>query len=210
MKRRSLFILVIALSSLTIAVAYSTASSLDGQSPPHAVDTDGTTIPESSATQPAKPIIFSKDSKDKIYLELIPEAAFDHSKHNTDLKHTLDGKTATACVYCHHTEQPMPVAERPYLTKSERNDVLTAKLLETPGVQAVNSCRHCHFQVEEGSPKRIKYPKGTEPRDAKGEDVLTNRVAYHVKCITCHVAATSRDSTLKNPKVCVECHVKKT
>lgn len=210
MKTRSLFILVIAVGCLSIAVAYSTASSLDGQNPPHAVDTDGTTIPESSATQPAKPIIFSKDSKDPTYLELRPEAAFDHGKHNTDLKHTLDGKTATACVYCHHTEQPMPVAEHPYLTKSERSDVLTAKLLETPGAQAVNSCRHCHFQVEEESPKKIKYPKGTEPQDAKGEPVLTNRVAYHVKCITCHIAATKRDPTLKNPQGCANCHVKKT
>jgi len=67
-------------------------------------------IPESSATQPDKPFILSKDSNDPKWGELKPEAAFDHSKHNTDVKHTLDGKTATACVYCHHTEQPMPAA----------------------------------------------------------------------------------------------------
>lgn len=209
MKSRSLVILVVALSFVTVAVAYNTASSFDGQNPPHAVDTSGKTIPESSATQPDKPIILSKDSKDPIYLELRPEAAFDHSKHNTDLLHTLNGKTATACVYCHHTEQPMPVAEHPYLAKSERKEILTAKLLETAGAQAVNSCRHCHFQAEEGSPAKVKYPRGTEPQDAKGEAVLTNRVAYHVKCISCHMAATKRDPKLKGPQGCADCHIKK-
>ena len=210
MKTRSLAILVIALGCLSIAVAYSTASSFDGQNPPHAVDTAGKTIPESSATQPDKPIILSKDSKDPIYLELKPEAAFDHTKHNTDPVRTLDGTTPPACVYCHHTEQPMPVAEHSYLTKSERKEVLTAKLLEAPGVQAVNSCRHCHFQVDEGSPAKVKYPKGTEPQDAKGEAVLTNRVAYHVKCISCHIASAQRDPKLKGPQGCADCHVKKT
>jgi len=210
MKTRSLVILVAALGCLSVAVAYNASASFDGQNPPHAVDTAGKTIPESSATQPDKPIIFSKDGKDPIYLELKPEAAFDHTKHNTDLLHTLDGKTPTACVYCHHTEQPMPVADQPYLTKSERKEVLTAKLLEAPGAQAVNSCRHCHFQAEEGSPKKVKYPKGSEPQDAKGEAVLTNRVAYHVKCISCHMAATKRDAKLKGPQGCADCHVKKT
>ena len=201
--------LVLVLGCLSVAAAYNAASSFDGTNPPHAVDTDGKAIPDSSTSQPQKPIILSKDSHDATYLELMPQASFDHTKHNTDVTHTLDGKTLTNCVYCHHTEQPMPVAALPYLAKSERSEVLTAKLLEAPNAQAVNSCRHCHFQAEEGSPQRVKYPKGSEPADAKGEAFLTNRVAYHIRCISCHEAALKRDPNLKAPKRCTECHVKK-
>jgi hypothetical protein len=182
--------------------------SLDGQNPPHAVTIDGQTVPESSATQPDKPIILSKDSKDPKYGEMKPEAAFDHAKHNTDPKHTLDGKTPTACVYCHHTEQPMPVASAAYLKKSERTEALTAAQLES-SKQPVNSCRHCHFQVEEGSPKAVKYPRGTQPGEAAGITVLTNQPAYHIKCMTCHATAKERDASLNAPLDCDKCHVKK-
>ena len=215
MKSRVSLVVAVALALTAMAVGYdpalsrsNNASSVDGQNPPHAVDIDGKTIPESSATQPEKPIIFSKDSKDPKYVELKPEAAFDHTTHNTDLKHTLDGKTPTACVYCHHTEQPVPVATAPYLKKSERDAVLTAEQLET-SKQAVNSCRHCHFQIEEGSPKGVKYPRGSQPSEAAGITVLTNQSAYHIKCITCHATAVARDATLKAPQGCADCHVKK-
>jgi len=145
MKLKLLVTVVLIFGCFAVAVVYSTTASLDGVNPPHAVDTDGKTVPESSATQPDKPIILSKDIHDDKYGELKPEAALDHTKHNTDVMHTLDGKTLTACVYCHHTEQPMPVAGQPYLKKSERSEVLTSAQLET-SKQAVNSCRKCHFQ----------------------------------------------------------------
>jgi cytochrome c553 len=215
MKSKVSFAVVTALGLVATAVVYNPALSrsnnalfVDGQNPPHAQDIDGKTIPESSATQPEKPIILSKDSKDPKYVELKREAAFDHSKHNTDVKHTLEGKTLTACVYCHHTEQPMPVANVPYLKKSERNEVLNAPQLET-SKQAVNSCRHCHFQVEEGSPKAVKYPRRSQPSEAAGITVLTNQSAYHIKCITCHATAVARDANLKAPQGCADCHVKK-
>ena len=210
MNLKSFFILAVTLACLGMTVVYNTASSLDGINPPHAVDTSGKAIPESSATQPDKPIILSKDSNDPKWGELKPEAAFDHSKHNTDVKHTLDGKTPTACVYCHHTEQPMPAAAQPYLKKSERNEVLTAAQLET-SKQAVNSCRKCHFQeaseeTTEFPPKGITYPKEMG-RPPSGK--LTNDNAYHTKCIACHDAAIKRDPTLKAPQACADCPVKK-
>jgi hypothetical protein len=215
MKSKLSFVLVLATIIVTAAVLYSSGSArsidlslVDGQNPPHAIDIEGKPIPESSATQPDKPIILSKDSKDPKYVELKLEAAFDHAKHNTDSKHTLDGKTPTACVYCHHTEQPMPVATATYLKKSERNEILTAAQLET-SKQPVNSCRHCHFQVEQGSPAAVKYPRGGQPAEAAGVTVLTNQYAYHIKCITCHTTAVARDATLKSPQGCADCHVKK-
>ena len=51
MKLKFLITLVLTLSCLVVAVAYATAP-FDGTKPPHAVDTDGKVIPESSATQP--------------------------------------------------------------------------------------------------------------------------------------------------------------
>ncbi|MGI9065940.1 MAG: cytochrome c3 family protein [Pyrinomonadaceae bacterium] len=223
MKTRILVILVMTLTCLMVTVAYNTAPSplpstmlakgeapLDGANPPHAVDIAGKTIPDSSATQPDKPIILSKDSNDPKWGELKPEAAFDHTKHH-DVTHTLDGKTATACVYCHHTEQPMPVAAQPYLKKSERTAVLTAAQLET-SKQPVNSCRHCHFQeataaTDESPPKSVKYPRemGLPPSGK-----LTNDVAYHLRCMGCHDVAMKRDPKLKAPQACGDCHVKKT
>src|SRR5216684_3113415 len=115
MKLKLLVTLILTLISLAGAVAYSTSSLPDGTTPPHAIDTDGKAIPESSATQPGKPIILSKDIHDDKYGELRPEAAYDHTKHNTDVMHTLDGKTLTTCVECHHTEQPSAPSGKPYL-----------------------------------------------------------------------------------------------
>lgn len=220
MKTRALVALV-TLTFLAVTITYNaepapypsaklagSAAPLDGTDPPHAVDIDGKVIPASSATQPDKPIILSKDSHDPKWGELKSEAVFDHTKHH-DLTHTLDGKTATACVYCHHTEQPMPVAGKPYLKKSERNEVLTAAQLET-SKQPVNSCRVCHFQEATAAtadypPKSIKYPRemGLPPSGK-----LTNDNAYHTRCIGCHDVAIKRDPKLKSPQACGDCHAK--
>jgi len=140
MRLRSFIALAVTLVCLAMAVVYNPSLSnaliksdapFDGTNPPHAVDTAGKAIPESSATQPDKPIILGKDSNDPKWGELKPEAAFDHTKHNTDVKHTLDGKTLTACVYCHHTEQPSASGGETYLKRFDRKEVLTAAQLET-------------------------------------------------------------------------------
>jgi len=175
-------------SVMALTIVYSTAFrsfdavAFDGQNPPHAVTIAGKIIPESSTTQPDKPIIFGKDSGHEKWGELLPTATFDHAKHNT-LSNSLDGKTKTACVFCHHTEQPMPVAGMPYLKRSERSEMLTAKLLEAPNAQPVNSCRHCHYQpgtpkTGEFPPAAFDYPAGS-PLTKLG-DLLTNDNAYHI------------------------------
>jgi len=217
MKTRLSVIVGVTLTWLAVIVACNTAppssssamlaAPLDGTNPPHAVDIDGKTIPESSATQPDKPIILAKDSKDPKWGEHKPEALFDHTKHH-DLTHTLDGKTATACVECHHTEQPS--SNQPYLKRFERKAVLTAEQLES-SKEPVKSCRNCHWQeattaTAEFPPKSIKYPKETgKPPSGK----LTNDNAYHINCIGCHDVAMKRDPKLKAPQACGDCHVKK-
>jgi Class III cytochrome C family len=226
MKRRLLAGLAVVLGLLTLglllnatpAVNHPNVAAFDGTNPPHAVDTDGKAIPESSATQPDKPIILAKDipKDDPKYGELKPEAAFDHAKHNTDPLHTMDGKTLTACVECHHTEQPSAPAGKPYLKtfNPKRTEVLTVAQLET-SKEPVKSCRACHFQKKpppaEQPPKSVKYPKDVAKLmgdDESGE--LDNSNAYHLRCITCHSVATDRDPKLKAPKGCPDCHIKKT
>jgi hypothetical protein len=217
MKFRVLFVVILMSAMLAMSVAYTTAS-FDGTTPPHAVDCDGKAIPESSATQPDKPFILAKDignNKDpqNQYAELKPEAAFDHAKHNSVKAHTLDGKTLTACVYCHHTEQPSASGGETYLKTFKRTAVLTAEQLET-SKEPVKSCRACHFQsitppTAGYPPKSVKYPRELWTKLGRESGPLTNDTAYHIRCINCHDLAKQRDPKLKGPTGCPECHRKK-
>lgn len=180
----------------------------DGTDPPHAVDTAGKAIPAQSATQPDKPIILAKDIDDPKWGETKPDAAFDHTKHATDPNYSADGKASPACVECHHTDQPSSTVA--YLKKFERKEVLTAKQLES-SKENVKSCRACHFsptseETDEYPPKSITYPAAMN-RPPSGK--LTNDVAYHINCISCHNDAKKRDPKLKAPVTCDDCHVKK-
>jgi hypothetical protein len=181
----------------------------DGEDPPHAVDTAGNKIPNSSATQPSKPIILAKDIDDPKWGETRPDAAFDHVKHSTDANYSASGKAAPSCVECHHTDQPA-AAGQPFLKKFERKEALTAKQLET-SKEPVKSCRACHFSptaedTDEYPPKSITYPADLN-RPPSGK--LTNDIAYHINCINCHNDAKKRDAKLKAPVTCEDCHVKK-
>jgi hypothetical protein len=180
----------------------------DGVDPPHAVDTGGRAIPNESATQPDKSIILAKDSDDPKSGELKPEAAFDHVKHSTLPAYGPDGKMVAACIDCHHTDQPS--SSIGFLKKFDRKEVLTAKQLET-SKEAVKSCRACHFQAsaeetDEYPPASVTYPKEMN-RPPSGK--LTNEIAYHLNCNTCHDAAKKRDPKIKAPMTCDDCHVKK-
>jgi hypothetical protein len=180
----------------------------DGANPPHAVDISGKPIPESGIIMPDKPIIFAKDSKSPIRGEFKPEAAFDHIKHTTDVRHSFDGKTVTNCAECHHTEQPSAPKGQEFLKTFKRAEVLTIKQLEA-SKQPVNSCRVCHFQ--EGSKESAAYPSVTYPKEMKKAPVakVTNEEAYHINCRSCHEAAKKRDPTLTAPQTCVDCHSRK-
>lgn len=223
MKLKLFVLLFVALFYMTVTVVHKASSSTiplaglthngslpDGTTPPHAVDTAGNPIPEESTKMPDKPIILAKDSADKRWGEHKPGAEFDHVKHTTDIKHSLDGKTLIACVECHHTEQPGPVAGQPYLKKFVRKEVLTEKQLAASN-QPVKSCRACHFQptadeTDEFPPQSITYPKEMN-RQESGR--LYNQQAYHINCILCHEAAKKRDPQLTAPVDCDQCHVDK-
>lgn len=188
-------------------------AAVDGVTPPHAVDIDGNVIPNESTTQPTKPIILAKDSEAKDG-ELKREAAFDHVKHSTDPKYSIDGKAVVGCVDCHHTDQPKAPAGQDYLKKFERTEVLTTAQLEK-SKQPVKSCRACHFQAsaeptDEYPPPSIEYPKESGKKATK--DVINNEEAYHLNCNTCHDQALknkARATPAKAPQACADCHVQK-
>lgn len=191
-----------------------TAAMPDGANPPHAVDIDGKAIPAESATQPTKPIILAMDSEDPKNAEMKKEAAFDHVKHSTDPKYSVDGKTVVGCAECHHTDQPKAPAGQEYLKKFERTEMLTAVQLEK-SKQPVKSCRACHFQAsgeatDEYPPDSITYAK--ESGKSATKDKIVNEEAYHLNCNTCHDQAAknkSRATPAKAPQACADCHTKK-
>src|SRR5438128_11794981 len=80
-------------------------------------------IPKESKDQPKK-VKLATDSLDDKW----GEVAFDHENH-TLKNYNPDGKSAPACIVCHHTDQPKENLKPPLVT-SERNVVLTADLVK--------------------------------------------------------------------------------
>ena len=78
--------------------------------------------------------------------------------------------------------------------------------------QRVNECRACHFQ-EGNVPDGKKMP--TIPFERNGKTTtraMTNQLAFHVNCNTCHDAAAALRPALKmkpgfaTSKECTKCH----
>jgi cytochrome c553 len=159
-------------------------------------------VPKESKEQPKK-IKLDTDSLDDKWGEVV----FDHETH-TLKNYTPDGKTAGACVECHHTDQPKANLKPPLLT-SERNVVLTAEVLKDAAAAPVKICRGCHLQAGDDS-----KPLPVISKDGK-QVKLDNEVAYHTNCFACHDAAIKARPDLatkisgSDPKGCVKCHVAK-
>ena len=151
-----------------------------------------------------KAFTLGKDSQDEH-----GEVPFDHDSHAFKM-YSPDGKSAIACIECHHTDQPKS-ALKPPLSTSERDVVLTLASWQA-SAQKVKECRSCHFQT-------AKVPEGatmpTATYDERGKKVtkdLNNELAYHINCNTCHDAAAALRPDLKGhtgfatTKDCMTCH----
>ncbi len=165
---------------------------------------DGKDIPTGAKSK----LTLNKDSTSEY-----GEVAFDHDNHSFK-KYSLDGKTDIGCVECHHTDQPKASLTGLLLT-SERDVVLTADALKKPGAKDVKSCQTCHFR-ENDIPEGKELPNATY-KDAKGKadtKDLTNELAYHINCNSCHDAAAKLRPELKKKagfateKDCLVCHTK--
>ena len=139
------------------------------------------------------------------------DVAFDHDSHAFK-NYSPDGKSVMGCVECHHTDQPKS-ALKPPLSTSERDVAMTIETWKA-STQKVNNCRTCHFQ--EGSiPDGKTMPSATYTDGGKStKKDLTNQLAYHINCNTCHDAAfAARPELKKKPgfatsKDCMVCHKK--
>ena len=159
-------------------------------------------IPKESKDQPAK-VKLATDSVDDKW----GEVAFDHTNHATK-NYTVDGKSAGACIECHHTDQPKANLKAPLVT-SERDVVLTADALKDAAATPVKTCRQCHLQAGDDS-----KPLPVIKKDDK-ELKWDNELAYHTNCYACHDAAIKARPELaakisgSDPKGCNKCHVAK-
>jgi hypothetical protein len=156
-------------------------------------------IPKESKTQPRE-VVLGKDSQSDKY----GEAPFNHENH-ANKTYSIDGKTVLGCVECHHTDQPA-AALQPPLKTSERDVVLSAKLLEAADSKPVKGCRTCHLQAGDDSATipSVTYAGKTTPTK------LTNEVAYHTNCNICHDKAIAARPALKGKIAgsndCLPCH----
>ena len=152
-----------------------------------------------SKTQP-KEVVLDKDSQSDKY----GEVAFNHENHSTK-SYSPDGKSVTACIHCHHTDQPAADLKAPLKT-SERPVVLTTALLQAADSKPVKMCRACHLQAGDDSAPlpTIQYPDKPAPTK------LTNEVSYHNNCNICHDKAIAARPALKGKipgsNDCLPCH----
>jgi hypothetical protein len=155
--------------------------------------------PEESKVMP-KAVVLDKDSQSDKY----GEVAFDHDTHSTK-NYSADGKSKIGCVECHHTDQPASALKAPLKT-SERKVTLTLESLNAADAAGVKTCRTCHLQVGDDSAEipAVTYTGKTTPTK------LTNEIAYHVNCNTCHDAALAARPELKGKVYgtndCAKCH----
>jgi Class III cytochrome C family len=183
---KKLMLIVVALGCLAIAlVAHKAYASQD--------------VPKESKVQP-KEVTLGKDSQSDKY----GEVPFNHENHSTKM-YSIDGKAVIACVECHHTDQPAAALKAPLKT-SERDVALTAAVLEAANAKPVKSCRSCHLQAGDDS---APLPTVTYP-DKPAPTKLTNEVAYHLNCNTCHDKAIAARPAVKGKapgsQDCIPCH----
>jgi len=159
-------------------------------------------IPKEGKEQPKK-VTLDQDSLDDKW----GAVAFDHETHSVK-KYNPDGGSATACSFCHHTDQPKDQLKAPLKT-SERDVVLTADVLKDAAAKPVKTCRQCHLQAGDDSKELPVIEKD-------GKKVkMDNENAYHINCFECHDAAIKAKPELaqkisgSDPKGCVKCHVAK-
>jgi len=159
-------------------------------------------IPKEGKEQPKK-VTLDQDSLDDKW----GAVAFDHETHSVK-KYNPDGGSATACSFCHHTDQPKDQLKAPLKT-SERDVILTADVLKDAAAKPVKTCRQCHLQAGDDSKELPVIEKD-------GKKVkMDNENAYHINCFECHDAAIKAKPELaqkisgSDPKGCNKCHVAK-
>src|SRR5687768_8727006 len=138
---------------------------------------------------------------------------FSHANHTTK-NYNIAGTGPVACVECHHTAQPASeIAKQPPLKTSwplDRSTTLTAELLEKePAAVGVIACRSCHARA---GMKPTVWPEIPSIKHESSAAIitLTNQLAFHRNCASCHDEVAKQRPDAKAPKTaqCMVCHKK--
>lgn len=137
------------------------------------------------------------------------EIKFNHVKHNSG-EYSVGGPIA--CIECHHVAQPASEAAKfpPLKTAwpAGRTTTLTIELFtKDPNAAGVAKCHDCHARQGE-KPKLI--PTIPEVKDPGSTTIttLTNQLAFHQACDSCHfqVQMNRFGTKVPNAVVCASCH----
>ncbi|MBK9527003.1 MAG: cytochrome c3 family protein [Acidobacteria bacterium] len=147
-------------------------------------------------------IILAKESK-------VGTVTFNHVKHNSG-EYTVDGPIR--CIECHHVSQPASeAAKHPPLKTvwpADRTTTLTMDLFsKDPKGAAVAKCHDCHARKGE-TPKLLAAIPETKDAGSTTITTLTNQLAFHQACDSCHIQikANRPDSKVPDAVTCVSCH----
>ena len=138
---------------------------------------------------------------------------FHHSDHITK-NYNLAGTGPIACVECHHTAQPEADVKKDPLLKTawpaNRTTTLTADLVtKDPAAVGDINCDDCHSRAGE-KPKTWPEIPTIKPEGSEQVVTVTNQVAFHRNCGSCHEAVLKArpDSKAPSPQKCSRCHSK--
>ncbi|MCA1629951.1 MAG: cytochrome c family protein [Acidobacteria bacterium] len=152
-----------------------------------------------------KEVVLNKTPKTAKSPDKFP-VPFSHENHAAK-NYSADMKSVLGCAECHHTDQPK-AALKGVLKTAERDELLTAALLEKPDAKPVKSCAACHTQEGVKPAGLAAIPEVTYPEESD-PTILTNGEAYHRNCITCHESVKKLKADTKAPTTCASCHVAK-
>ncbi|HQX55583.1 MAG TPA: cytochrome c3 family protein [Pyrinomonadaceae bacterium] len=158
--------------------------------------------PEKQQVMP-EVVVLGKNAK-------LGRVTFNHLKHNGG-EYNAGGPIA--CIECHHTAQPAAdlVSAPPHKTvwPAGRTTTLTAELFaEDPNKAGVAACRDCHARAGT-KPKLLDKMPVFEDIGTETVTKLTNQLAFHQACDTCHFQIGFRSGDTKAPKStnCTTCHI---
>ena len=139
--------------------------------------------------------------------------AFNHAEHATG-KRNIAGTGPIACIECHHTAQPAEeVAKTPPLKTAwpaDRKTTLTLELIEKdPANVGVIACRTCHARAG-AKPTTLPEIPTIKHESSAATLTLTNQLAFHRNCASCHDEVVKHRPDAKAPKTtqCMVCHKK--
>lgn len=166
-----------------------------------------------SKTQPKEMVLNQgSTSKSTFGAKAVP---FNHETHSLKL-YSANRKAVIGCAECHHTDAPKGTLKgelttidgrKVTFTSSERDVILTTKILEDANAAPVKGCRECHARAgatPTGWPKMPVLPN--LPDEEPALLPIDNEVAYHDNCNTCHNQTKALDKKTKAPTECAQCH----